>query len=167
MTSQYFEGSSVLGYDHNPDKIKTITDKKRRYPGRADYARYTCNKPQDKFDAVIAHAVLHHNPEQTTREVFGLTKQGGIVAVLDYDLQGLSEKEFLRIWGTNRGEIIELATLGNQETYRMHTSFGLEQCRTMMEQLGMTTLHAQGNILAHFRTPTKHFIYIGQKQPGQ
>ena len=160
FTSNYFPLATVIGYDLDREKIQSIEN--NRLP--LDIAEYTCKKPNPDFDIILAHAVLHHQPEKLTTEALSFLPEG-IIGVMDYDMAGLSREDFFSRW-TNIDEEAERTKFGDDKTYRLHTSFGLEECVNLMKSKGVSPVFTLGNLNSQStkdKKPTKHFIYIGIK----
>ena len=161
LIAQYYREAQITAYDTNRAKIelnkKSILLQKR--------VHYTTDRPSEKFDTVIAHAVLHENPELLTRAAVEFLKQGGHIGVMDYDMKGMKKDEFFSKWGNQSQERAERRRLGDDESYRMHTSFGLAECVKLMDTQGIEEVFSLGSLTGGTGVikTTTHFIYIGRK----
>ncbi len=165
-----FPKSGVTAYDIDEEKIAKVQRISSHW-GFKDRLMYTTQKPQRQFPVVIAKHVLHHGPQELTHELVDLVQPGGHVGVLDYDMKGLATGDFFQRWGKVVDEERELLKVGRDEAYRLHTTFGLEDCAVIMEQHGIRHVASLCKITStdfgfpklSDDPPTLHFYYVGRK----
>jgi hypothetical protein len=157
----------LIAYDIN--KVK-IDNKNGRIKTNPDYQslniKFTHEKPKEKYDLVLSVAVFHENPEQISREMIELTKKGGLIGLIDYDMKNMERTDFFNRWGHYTKEKDELNQIGENESYKIHTTSGLKDCEKIMKQKGITKKFSKGNLDTTWFNgpkPTKHFLYLGKK----
>ena len=160
LTANRFSRMNVIGYDTNHEKIEAMN----MAPLQNPRVNYTSNSPNSLFEIVIAHNVLHANPEQLTEEALSYLKHGGFIGILDYDMKGIGREDFFNRWGNSGEERKEQTVLGDDKTYEIHTRFDLQTCINISERRGIKTKIAKGKMTSVGLVPTHHFIYIGRKE---
>ncbi len=167
-----YPNAQITAYDADEMKIQDRKRYSNCFHNRENKVNYTSERPFQEFDTVIAFASMHENPEEIADEIVDFMRQGSSVGVLDYDMKGISREDFFVKWGHNMHEKRERADLGDKETHRLHTSFGLEDCVRIMQERSIIKFMAEGDILNGYgrpfqlengetKEPTKHFLYAG------
>ncbi|MBU1975938.1 MAG: class I SAM-dependent methyltransferase [Nanoarchaeota archaeon] len=184
LVQRAFLEANVVGYDIDEDKIdhcngyaRLGVDLRARF-GRHIYRKenpihiklegiqYTSERPDSKFDVVLALAVLHEMPEHLADDALSFLNKQGHMVVIDYDMKDMPWDDFFDCWGYSRAERAEEQSIGEQAAYDLHTQFGLEDCIAIMQQRNMRTVHAEPKIDSRYiggPKPTQHFLYIGEK----
>lgn len=160
LVAREFKLRKVIAYDRNEKIIHQMENK--YYP----FVEYTSKMPSKKFDLVISLATFHENPEITTSDIASLTKPGGHIGIIDYDMHNFTIKEFFESFGYISTEYNEMLKLEKDYLFELHTSFGLEDCIRLMHKQQVKHLDSIGKISSFFYQgfiPTKHFLYIGEK----
>jgi trans-aconitate methyltransferase len=159
IAGRYFPRTEVVGYDIDSEIIaenhlKLFTARSGYFPDNI----YFTSLPEGMFDAVIARSVMHHDPKEVSQEMLSLAVSGGFIGVIDYDMVGFAKNQFLASFRLLQ-EKQELTEMGIDACHRAHTSWGLEQCVTLMESQGVRTLFARGGI--RNSSGSTHFQYLG------
>ncbi len=178
MVNRYLGNTQVTAYDKNQEKIQSIKERSnaigaiiektssKRFDEYFDVI-FTHTKPSFVFDFVFALAVLHENPNELIDEALSFLRLRGFIGVVDYDMKSMSYDEFYQRWGYIRIEQRERELLGDLESYRMHTSFGLDDCIQIMRNKGVDCLFSRAGLKSQNWSraplPTKHFVYLGKK----
>ena len=171
LLTYQFPTLNVLGYDYNRDKIQNAIAYAERFQHlllqrnvEVLIPSFTSQRPNREFDVVTAVSAVHENPEEMIREMVELTAPSGTIAVLDYDMKGMPADDFFSRWGLTYLERIELEAIGRQEAHRLHTSFGLEDCVSIMQKNHVKMRYTEGRTEAIFgEPPTLHFLYVGTR----
>ncbi len=159
----FFPGALVTAYDIDPKKI--ILAEKIAQRKRINNLLYTSQKPLKQFEIVLVSYVLHHNPEELGKEATSFITQEGLIGILDYDMKNLPRETFFRNWGKIPEERTELEKIGFNEAFRLHTTFGLEDCRNLMTKLDINYLDSQGRIKTLWNNfESTNFYFIGRKR---
>ncbi len=151
---------NIVAYDHDPEKIAKC---KKLY--KDNKVLYIDKKIPILYNTIIAHAVLHENPNAISKEINSMLSKGGHLGIIDYDMKGMKMDEFLIRW-TGFEEKEELKRLGNEACYRMHTKFGLDDCIKLLEKKGITQFLSHGKLptMINPEESTKWFFYHGIKK---
>lgn len=169
IQKKFFENSLVVGYDIDKNKIQSMKKRKKiRESLGLDYnIEFTTKKPTNKFELVLALAVIHENPEEIISEISNLTKPKGYIGLIDYDMKNMAKKDFFSRWGHLLSEIKELEQIGANRAHHIHTQFGLDDCIQTSQKQGFEMIFQKGNLHSLLYSgiqPTKHFVYLGQKE---
>ncbi|MFH1648991.1 MAG: class I SAM-dependent methyltransferase [Candidatus Woesearchaeota archaeon] len=158
-----FKESNVTGFDIDSD---VVAYHEGRWHGFGS-VQYTAKPPSGKFDVVFGLAALGAQPDVRAAEMVGFLKPGGIVGVLDYDMRGMDESDFLRRWGWQGPEKQELQELGPRKSWELHTVTSIGTVREIMAGLGIVELVAEGGLAQRWppniKNPTIHLLYVGKK----
>ena len=143
--------TDIIGYDL-PEKIYQVKSifKDHRI-------RYTDSFPEvlsaAPFDSATLTFVLHDSIGDVIGNIRGLVHPGSHVCILDYELKGKDEREFVRSF-TAELEQQEINRLGVKEAHRIHTSKGLDECVVMCEEAGFNSLKQEVVL-------DKYYIWVG------
>lgn len=164
------QGIHTTVYDKNSYKMRVMQESKqfRKLTLGVDYnVTFVTGKPDCQFDVVLSLAAMHENPDQIIKEMFELTKKGGKVGIIDYDMKDMSRMEFFSKWGYTIEERVEFDQIGREQAYSLHTSFGLDDCIRLAESTGFNSIFAEGKLLSRMpcgSSPTLHFVYVGKRE---
>ncbi|MFH1409154.1 MAG: hypothetical protein ABIH34_04565 [Nanoarchaeota archaeon] len=145
----------VLAHD-TPAIIEQIPDdmKDREWIYYSDeFPSSSCIEWGPPYYSASLKFILHHDPWALSL-VHSMMEKDGIIGVLDYDMKGISEEEFRRLFSTDK-ELLELKRIGFEEAKQLHTSMGLDDCLKEAEKLGMETIHQE-------QFPPKFYIWLGR-----
>jgi hypothetical protein len=106
-----------------------------------------------RFDSVSVNFVFHECPS-TLIEIGSFVFPGTLVCILDYNLKGISERQFRKIFcADNEKEAIRKE--GELVCYQKHTALGLDDCVNAGINAGFS------NVLV---CPSEnYFVWIGRK----
>lgn len=163
----WFGEARVTGYDIDELKIEKAIDKLG-----CDFdsqLEFTTQRPcSGQFDTAVVGHVLHHGVKKLSDEVLNYVRLGGAIGVMDYDMVGMDRDDFFKRWGVLKDEQRELKKIGYDAAYKLHTSFGLDDCVRLMHERGIRRLGYQGKIEIIGRKrdflPNMNFYYVGSKK---
>lgn len=156
--------TKVTAYDIDAAKIAKSKQQAASL-GIDELLIHTYERPAVQFEVVLASHVLHHGPVELATEALSFVMPDGLIGIIDYDMKGYSKKDFLVRWGRIKDERTELEKIGHDESFRIHTSFSLDDCYKLMQTAGVMPLNYQGNLagISGRNLPTIHFYYVGRK----
>ncbi len=125
------------------------------------------SSPNGDFDAASYFFTIHEfykeiHPKESLGKASRLLKPGGLIFVIDYNIDWLRQEEddaremFKEIFNSeNEKRVIQK----EKDCYEAHTHYSLEKCVADAEHVGFKTLHHQPDI----KERSKLFFYVGEK----
>ncbi|MEK6964189.1 MAG: hypothetical protein AABX70_07200 [Nanoarchaeota archaeon] len=110
-------------------------------------------KGKAPFTSASAFFKFNTQLEKLFEGVLPLLAAEGVLSVIDYDLVGMSQEEFLTRFRA-QAELDEIRTFGFEEAYRTYTRVGLENCIQIGEAHGLKTIERE-------RFLGQYFIWVG------
>ena len=110
-------------------------------------------KQQVPFTSASAFFKFNTQREELFKGVLPLLAPRGVLTVVDYDMVGMNQEEFLARFRAQT-ELDEIRTFGFEEAYRAYTLVGLEDCTRIGETLGFKTIEQE-------RFLGQYFIWVG------
>lgn len=146
--------SHFVGYDIDPDKISQA---RILLNGSSVSNLEILNAQADlqglQFPSVTANFVYHEHLE-LMKDLYTLISSGGKVLVLDYDLKGISRRDFLKRFSCDNERKV-LIREGPENCYQKHTSKGLSDCVEAIRGVGFTVKESQSR--------GGYFVLVGVK----
>jgi hypothetical protein len=126
--------STIIGYDTDAASIRGAQDILRK--SRLTNLFFTDSKSELRpmFNSAGANFV-YHEAQGIFKEIHPLLLENGTICVLDYNLKGLSKRDFKKNFCFDN-EIKILQQEGLDECYRKHTARGSQECARDVENTG-------------------------------
>jgi len=144
----------VTGYDHCKKNIILALNSRGGNPG----LKFSSSRDvliSGNYDSAISSFVLHESGPCIFEEIYSALKYDGILCIVDYNLKGVSEKDFSGIF-VSFGEKDEIEKLGFEKAWKVHTSRGLGECVRDGEAAGFETVSSE--VLGD-----NYFLWVGKK----
>jgi hypothetical protein len=157
--TRWFNQSQIIGYNlkYNNDKIYHEINPRL----------IVTSNPIEKYDTIIADHSIHHKPDEFLKKGINYLDNKGIIGIIEYDIKNMNINEFHNSWfNTDEGKK-EFINDGHYNSYKIHTSHGLEDYMKIMQNNGISTIFSKGNIPqrnpSNEKPKLNNFCYIGKK----
>ncbi|MFA7708065.1 MAG: class I SAM-dependent methyltransferase [Candidatus Pacearchaeota archaeon] len=166
VQAKFCKNSFVIGYDSDLEKIQ-LANKEQKVSSLTNVSfqdslrefifGYSDENSECQyaniFDSATANFVFHENP-LIIKEIHPYLKRDGKIIVLDYNLKGISKREFYKKFCLdNERKIMKLE--GFDECYKKHTKFDITDCIGFGNSARFNTINTA--------LSEKYFLWVGQK----
>ncbi len=143
-------GIRVTGFDIDHQKINQARFLTRQNLNFTDSVKGL----NHSFSSASGIFVFHEAGENIFSTAVQTLSHEALFSIVDYQLKGATQTDFISIF-SSQTEVRELAQLGIDSAYRLHTRYNLSDCFAMSQKHGFKTVSHQ--LISH-----KYFIWTGQ-----
>jgi ubiquinone/menaquinone biosynthesis C-methylase UbiE len=143
--------STIVGYDLDPSKIQEA--QRRLEQSAINNLTFQKTIPSQTFQSATLNFVFHENP-RAVREVEKILCPDGKIIVFDYNIKGISQRDFRKQFHSDN-ELRVLSAEGFGESYQKHTRYDLADCRDYVERAGF-------RVISQIALP-KYFVLVADK----